>query len=307
MRTLRETVLVPALAALLPWPNGFRALSRKAADEFLYRESTDAALAGARTVIDVGDGTEWKRRHRLVRLVDHCDMYLMRSRSRRWLARHVDVDGAWPAAAPFIAMTFHWGAGLWSLAHLRAHGFRARFLSARIDKSAFHGDAVAHAYARLRNRTVEAAGGAPVIYIGGASDAIRGALNEGQVVVALYDVPAADDRATLATTVCDMPIRLPAGLARLAAATGVPVVPFSMGIDYRTGRRKLRIEPSFRPATAQDFADRLGASLSRLIREDSPAWHFSAFAPRFFANHGETGTVAALSEPAMPAAPAGIR
>ena len=289
-RTLRESILIPASAALVPWTTGFRRLAWRAKDEDLYREACDAAYTGAKNFFAIEDPDDWKRRHRLVRLVDHCDLFLLRTRSVRWLQRYVDVEGQWPAKGPFIAMTFHWGAGLWALAHLRSRAHRARFLSAPIDRAAFHGDFVAHAYARARNRAVAIAGGAPVIYTGGASTAIRAALRQGDVVVALYDLPVDGARSTLLTRVCQHSVRLPAGLARLATAERATVVPFSMGFDDRSGRRRLRIEEAFVPEDAQSFADRLGNSLTRLVEENSAAWHFSAFAPRFFNEQTATDT-----------------
>ncbi|MBK7471334.1 MAG: hypothetical protein IPI73_12615 [Betaproteobacteria bacterium] len=283
LRTLKESVALPALAAALPWAWGFPLLRKFAASDNLYSELAEAACTGAATVCPTGDRRVWKQRYRLIRLVDHCDMFLVRTRSRRWFCRHVDVEGAWPDHGPFIAMTFHWGAGLWALGDLRASGVLARFLSAGIDPARFHGDWAALAYARSRNRTVESAGGAPVNYTGGATQAIRRALGEGHAVVALYDIPATPDHATLRTMVCGRIVELPAGLANLAATAGVPVVPFSMGVDCATGRRQLRIDDAFRPASAQDFADRLADALTRLIRTDTAAWHFSALAPQFFA------------------------
>jgi phosphatidylinositol dimannoside acyltransferase len=291
-RTLRETVLLPALAAALPWTWGFGLLRKFAASDDLYRELTDTACNGAMMVAPISDIREWKQRYRLIRLVDHCDMFLVRTRSRRWFRKHVDVDGAWPKSGPFIAMTFHWGAGLWALDHLRSLGLSARFLSARFDKMQFLGDRVAYGYARCRNRTVESAGGAPVIYTGGATQAIRLALAEGHVVVALYDIPASQTHSTLLTKVCDRLVELPAGLANLAVASGVPIVPFAMGLDYQSGRRQLKIEESFHPASAQDFADRLAESLTRLIREDTAAWHSSGYAPEFFAADTAASVVA---------------
>lgn len=289
LRTLRETVLLPALAAALPWGWGFRLLRKFAAGDGLYRELTDTAYRGAQSVSPISDSGEWKLRYRLIRLVDHCDMFLVRTRSRRWFERHVDVDGAWPQSGPFIAMTFHWGAGLWALADLHSRGLPARFLTARIGKAQFQGDWIAHAYARCRNRTVEAAAGAPVIYTGGATQPLRIALEQGLVVAALYDIPATMTRATLRTRLCDRLVDLPAGLANLAVASGVPIVPFAMGLDYDSGRRQLRIEAAFHPASAQDFADRLAATLTRLIRQDTAAWHFSGYAPQFFAADAAPG------------------
>jgi hypothetical protein len=129
---------------------------------------------------------------------------------------------------------------------------------------------------------VEGAGGAPIIYTGGATDLIRRALADGDAVVALYDVPAPMTGRTIQTKVCDRAIRLPAGMARVAAESRVPVVAFEMGVDFTTGRRKLRIEPPFVAASEQDFADRIALIMTRVLRRDSAAWHFSHLAKHFF-------------------------
>ena len=292
-RTLRETVLLPALAAILPWALGFRLLKKFATRADLFPELTDAACKGAQTVSPIDDVTAWKQRYRLIRLVDHCDMFLLRTRTRQWLRKHADVEGAWPASGPFIAMSFHWGQGIWALADLHSIGPPVRLLAARLDKSEFGDDWVSYAYARSRNRTVELAAGAPIIYVGGARRLLESALADGHIVLALYDLPPTAGHSTLLTKVCDRIIKLPAGLANLAAASGVPIVPFSLGIDYQTGRRQLRIEEAFLPANAQEFADRLAVSLTRLIRMDTAAWHLSSHAPHFFAADAEASATAA--------------
>lgn len=280
-RTFRETVSWPALAASLPWEHGFSLLDRIARRDDVYAESTVEALAGARSFASIDDELDWKRRHRLTRLVDHTDLFLIRTRGHRWFARHVEVEGKFPADGPYIAMTFHWGAGLWAISRMHESGVPVHFVSARVVREHFHGDAVAYRYALLRYRTVERAGGAPVIFTGGASVAIESALSAGHVVVALYDIPAVTNT-TLVTTVCGRRIELPAGMANIAMRTGVPVVGFDMGLDYRSGRRQLHVEPAFQPSSAQEFADRLGRTMTRLLTTDSAAWHFSGLAPQFF-------------------------
>ena len=280
-RTFRETVYWPALAASLPWQHGFSLLDRIARRDDIYAESTADALTGARSFTSIEDGQDWKRRHRLTRLVDHTDMFLIGTRTRRWFARHVEVEGEFPAVGPYIAMTFHWGAGLWAISRMHESGVPVHFVSARVLRENFHGDAVAYRYALARNRTVERAGGAPVILTGGASAAIESALSAGHVIVALYDIPPVTNT-TLATTVCGRRVELPAGMANIAMRTGVPVVGFDMGLDYHSGRRHLHVEPAFRPSSAQEFADRLGRTMTRLLATDSAAWHFSGLAPQFF-------------------------
>src|SRR5207244_8202621 len=112
----------PAVAAGLPWRRGFSLLDSLASHDDMYSDSTASALAGVRSFAPIDDEREWKRRYRLTRLVDHCDMFLIRIRTRRWFARYVDVEGDTPRSGPYIAMTFHWGAGLWAIARMHATG-----------------------------------------------------------------------------------------------------------------------------------------------------------------------------------------
>jgi hypothetical protein len=283
LATFRELIFWPALAAVLPWRLGFRLLDGIASRGELYCAPTAEAIAGAASVTPIDDERDWKRRYRLTRLVDHCDMFLMRLRGRRWFEKNVEVEGEWPASGPFVAMTFHWGAGLWALRQMHQSGATVRLVAAPMTQDQVRADPVGGLYARWRFRAVELAGGGPVIFTGGACVfAIRRALADGHAVVALYDIPAGMTSKTLRTTVCGRPVSLPAGMATLAVKAGVPVVAFEMAVDYLTGRRRLRIEPAFTPASPQEFADRLADSMTRLLGLDTAAWHFSGLAPHFF-------------------------
>ena len=298
LRTFRETVYWPALAAALSWRQGFALLDRIARRDDVYAAPTAEALAGARSYAPIENEQEWKRRYRLTRLVDHSDMFLIRSRGRRWFQRYVDVEGDFPRTGPYIAMTFHWGAGLWAIARMNATGVPVHFVAARVRRENFHADAVAYRYALARNKTVERAGGAPIIYTGGASASIESALSKGHVVVALYDIPAPMTTSTLSTTVYGRRVELPAGMPNIAMRSGVPVVGFDMGLDYRSGQRRLHVDPAFRPASAQEFADRLGCTMTRLLTSDSAAWHFSGLASQFFGEAAESETALEIARAA---------
>ena len=226
LRSLREVVFWPALAASWPWRLGHKLLDEIARRTGLYDAEVDAALASASTVTSIEDSADWKRRCRLTRLIDYCDLFLVRTRSRRWIAKHVDVTGKWPDRGPFIAMTFHWGRTVVDRAHALARNASA-----------------------LR-RVVRRAGLDDWSYA--ADESVRSA------------------------------IQLSAGMARLAVESRLPVVAFEMGVDFATGRRSLRIEPPFVATDEQDFAHRLALIMTRILRRDSAAWHFSHLAGHFF-------------------------
>ena len=277
----------PALAASLPWTEGFALLARVAASDAVRFDTESAAYAAARrfagTRLPEARGTDvdeigWRRAWRLVQLVDHADLFLTRTRSDRWLERHVDVRGAWPAAGPFLAVTCHWGAGLWALRHLGRAGHRARFLARRPSPAEFGGDGVRRRYMRMRIGATERATRAPVIYTGGATAKIGDALDARTSIVALCDVPLPAGRSKIEAPFRGGRLTMPRGLIALACARRIPVVTFSAALDRTTGRRQLDIAPA---AVYQDpaaMAAALARSLETLLDRDSAAWHMWPYA-----------------------------
>ncbi len=277
----------PALAASLPWSAGFALLSRVSASDTTCFDAESAAwqqarrfagisLPGARSA-DV-DEIAWRRAWRLVQLVDHADLFLTLTRSDRWLDRHVDVRGAWPAAGPFLAVTCHWGAGLWALRHLGRSRHRSRFLARRLSPAEFGGDFGRRSYMRLRIRATERATGAPVIYTGGATVEIAQALDARSSIVALCDVPLPAGRSKIEAPFRGGRLAMPRGLIALACARGIPIVTFSAGLDRATGRRQLEIAPAEIHRDPAAAAAALARSLEALLACDSAAWHMWPYA-----------------------------
>ena len=119
IRDLLELVLIPGLAAVLPWPLCFRVFRSIAGRcQWLYRSACDPALQQAHARGMVADDQQglWLARRRLTILIDHADLYLAATRSNAWMQRYLTVSGHWPAGdqAGVLCM-FHWGAGMWAL------------------------------------------------------------------------------------------------------------------------------------------------------------------------------------------------
>ncbi len=276
----------PLLAAALPWPAAFALLSRVARSDAAIFDAEAAAwaqaaaLGGARLPESSADADEttWRRAWRLVQLVDHADLFLARTRSDRWLDRHVDVHGAWPVGGAFLALTVHWGAGLWALRDLGRAGHRARFLARRLSDAEFAGDPWRRRYMTLRIDATERATRAPLITTGGATARIAASLARRTPIVALCDVPL-----PAARTKIDAPFRgrrlvMPRGLIALACEQEVPVVVFSAGLDRATGRRRLDIAPLERFRDPAAMAASLARRLDELLVRDSAAWHMWPYA-----------------------------
>jgi lauroyl/myristoyl acyltransferase len=203
---------------------------------------------------------------------------------------HLQVAGDVAPSPPCMFVGFHYGTGYWSLRYLRRLGHRVSFVSAPVESADVAGEPLRLAFLRWRQRRVEAASGAPVIYVGGSSDRIRNALRDGVSILALIDVPEATT-STVAVPLLGHHVQFPDGILRIAAVERVPLVGYVASLDAETGRRELRFTRL--PDDPAQAMRALAAMLDAAIREDSASWHFWSQWPRF-----------AVRAPATPAADA---
>lgn len=279
-----ELFLAPFLAAILPWPLCFRIFHRLVRLKSLYRGEIEALLAGAASIAIVADTKAWGEAAKMVRLVDHADLYLSLFRGDGWLRRYVTVTGDWPAGnGPFIAITFHWGAGMWALRHMRSQGRKVSLLVRGVDRKSFTGGRLRYRYAKLRLYEVTRAGGSRIVLSGKSSlHEMKGKLKAGDGVVGLMDVPLGESQNYLAADLLGKQAHFPSGLLHLAANSKVPVVVYSMGLDRQNGRRNLVISPPLQFETEAELLSILATRLGELIYLDSPAWHHWGGVQRFF-------------------------
>lgn len=272
-RDLFELVLLPGLAAVLPWPLCYRIFRWVSRFEGLYRERWEPALAAARKAGWVADETLWARHARIVALVDHADLYLVMSRSNRWLARHARRSGDWPAAgSAFIAFTFHWGCGFWALRDLAAHGLRAHPLVASLPETPRR-FSMRDAYARLRNRQVARTLGGATIDVGRELRKVVSTLRGGEGLIAAIDVPpfgAASERVDF----LGHAFEVPRAMYRIATERSLPAVVFVCGLDYRSGRRHIEVIPVEERSDPARQAQEVFAHLAERVARLPDAWHF---------------------------------
>lgn len=291
LRDVVEYVMLPGLAAVLPWRLCFKIFRVMARWPWLYRAQCTAALAQARMYGVVGNSEEdWLWMRRLVTLLDHADHYLFRTRSRNWMRRYVKVQGAWGATeGSAFLWTFHWGMGMWALCHAREHGVKARMVLAAPGGRDFEGRWVFGRYVQARMRSVALALGEPVIFVPGGMREIRDALDCGQQIVVVMDVPQDQVSVTSLTELLDRRVSMPAILPRMAAEQKVPVTVFHMGLDAETGGRCLVIDRLPQGMGARALMDSAFAHLNHLMRTSPAAWHLWTEAPRFFVARDEDG------------------
>ncbi len=289
-RDLIELVLVPGLAALLPWPLCFKVFKRLSHWRLLYREACDQEYPFARQRGWFTDLDEWRAARRLVMLVDHADFFLCRFRPKSWMRRYMDVSGAWPAPGKAaILCSFHWGCGMWALWHLGAAGLHPHPLVATLKREMFPGRWVRYQYFRLRNNAVrDALGQEPLDTAASLRPALEALRADGQLI-ALLDVPPSQVSASQTIDFLGERALMPRGVLRIAADRGLPVTVYVNGFRRDDGRRFLRIETFAATPDLDTLMQRVFERLEALIREDAAMWHFWEVAPLFFTSYVDSG------------------
>ena len=283
LRALVELVLVPGLAAVLPWRLCFSLFRWIARSSKIYQESCASALVQAEARGMVEQPSTWLARRRLVTLIDHADYYLERTRSDRWLRRHVAVEGQWPdPGQAMLLLTFHWGAGMWALRHAAEHGVHAHALAATPTRAHFAGRTVWYHYIRTRVASVARIFRRPTLDVSASLRPALQALQNQEQILAVVDVPADQATASQPVRLCGMRALVPNALFRLAVQRKIPVTVFLAGIDANTSRRTLRIRQLGVYQDQDALIRDVYAELDQAMARDPAAWHFWGEAARFF-------------------------
>lgn len=277
---LIELFLLPALAAIIPWPLCFRIFKYLAGFDCLYRSDVQGALRQAEPTLGIKDVYTWASAYRLTKLVDHADLYLSLFRSDRWLDKYVTVTGpGWPDdGAPFMAITFHWGAGMWSLRHLKRHLNRSKKpisgLMKGFERSEFFSRFIRYCYVKLRSYAISMAGVKNLIFLDPSSYfKLKRAVKSSPCLLALFDVPTIRQHNIINAQLFGHNMRLPRGLAYLAANEGIKIVAYSVSIDRENGLRRINISEPMISNKEEELSDYLVKEFKKAVYSDTPSWH----------------------------------
>lgn len=214
-------------------------------------------------------------RARLHRLVDEADLGLVYTRGHRWMDRWITRDGPrWPEGQAFVAITFHYGAGLWSFADIARAGVRPAFVHASALLSPWSEWRVDEWLTWLRLSAIERLGKGRNLLVGGSAKAAEHWLVRGNPVVGLVDAPHYGRRRTFEVPVKRRSIHFASGLVELAVRCEVPVYLYTLALEAGTPRRRLRVAGPFEPRCADDMSEPVGRFLSRALDDDPAAWEY---------------------------------
>jgi hypothetical protein len=266
--------VAPGWPSYLPWPLAYRCYRALARQRSLYADFASGATC-APGYVPIANPEAFLHDVRTMLLLDVADLALSRRRPLEWWPEHVDVAGEWPRGGAFVAVTFHYGTGLWICRALRRAGHRSMFLSGRFERDAFASRPLLYRYGTERLAEVERITGAPIAYRPGARETMLDALAHGTSIIGLIDVPPRlAPRGQRPVELLGHPASLPDGLLQLAADANVPIVPCWVEVDLASGRRRVVIGAARAPTPLDAALADIAATLDRLIREAPAAWMF---------------------------------
>ncbi len=280
---LIELVLLPGIAALLPWRWCFWLFDKIAYWPWLYYQQTENNRLGAQTMGLVVNRKKWDHDYRLIQLVDHADLYLSMFRSDKWMDHYIAItDEQWAKKRPVLILGFHWGAGLWIFRYLRQQGIQAAPLFGSVDDTSLATQPIRRWYYRMRVKEVERGSGTSALFTGYKN--VRRLLEtfaQEQSVLALMDVPPDGATPCLPGYLLHKPAGFPKGLIKLAVTRKITVMSYQLAINRQNGQRLLHIHGPLPTHNEYTLVTALNDLLNQALIRDPSAWHFWAFIDQF--------------------------
>lgn len=272
---ITELILVPAIASLLPWSWTYRLLRQLSRVSWLYRDETELAEAAADANGIFQTGRVWRRHYRLNKLIDGVDPWLIRFRSERWMQRHLEVEGSWPTDGPFVAISIHWGAGMWGVRHIQHSTQPVSVILRPVTEWGVVFSTPKRIYVEFCEREIVRAGGAPITVSGpGLTARMTEQIELGKNLLALLDVPKGTNKGGFPVDFLGQPTYFATGIVNIAVQNNWPIVPYSIGVDFATGKRQLEIRPPVRVTDLRDSVTQLAAYFDEVVRREPSLWQF---------------------------------
>ena len=241
---------------------------------FDSKDEATFALSQVIKYFHIEDSEVWVQRFQQMRFVDRLDLYLTFLSSSSWLNRWVSVEGRWPANIPFVAISFHYGAGFWVFRHMRNNLLSVTALRRAISISDFEDDIILYRYNCLRNWNLDRELSSKALIAG--QDSVRAAiraLNSGFVFTGLFDIPGNGLKNHIELPFLGKVANFNRGLLLIAKRANVPIVVYTMSVCPDGVSRVLNISEPISSYCEFTAGCAVVAHLERAIVTDSTQWH----------------------------------
>lgn len=275
LKSLLIRFLAPASVALLPDTLGHVWLRFMGRFSQLDDGNTEANWLMAMKTLNLPavQKAAFIKRARMYALVDWADVYWYNSRSIRWLDRNVLFLGDSIPSEPVMAITLHYGAGLWALPAFSRFSSPLGWVHAPVADVVVKGHRMTAWLSRWRVRTVRRIPGVSALSTPGALKKMQRCVNERGSILGLIDAPFQDKSRCSHIDVLGRPFNLPNGFLRFAVTHHLPVYLFTLTLTEAGDARIFRGRLLDRSLGFDEMLIELEKWMTESIVTDPAAWH----------------------------------
>lgn len=300
VQVLLHNFLIPAVTVLLPARAGLLWLKfwAKHLANPSQGASADWAIARQYVMDSVGDSANFMHRAKTYALLDWADVYLASLRPRAvWLRKNIEMRGDLPPTTPAMAITMHYGAGLWSLPLLSQYWPVGWVYATMV----YPGQTIQTKLSDQRLRAIRTMRGVALLNTPGAYQKMQDYTASGGGVVGLVDAPDTGHRTVSPIQLFGHELHLANGLVRFAVAEKMPIYLYTVSLcpkgEKRIFRGKVLTHPSSQYVRETDnklkqkavcdnnevnaVMQEIGQWMETEILQDPAAWHLWGFSQNF--------------------------
>ncbi|PID65991.1 MAG: hypothetical protein CR977_00030 [Gammaproteobacteria bacterium] len=279
LRECRDYVqyfVIPALAVVMPWWLAIRFFRLVAYIPFLYRQTSQLCLVGARhlQLIEASGMSEaaWLRACKVGQIIDYADIFMLVVGRKDYWQRYVTENFSGLFQAQQMIFTPHYGAGMWVYWYLRQQGCLAVMFANRPRSN--NADA---RLGRLRFRVLEKLGA--VIVSPDNLQALRPLLRQQATIIVGPDIPVAEG-VKFYRPLTDLGyLNLTARFFDLAEKRNLQVLNIVFSVDIDSGQREFEAR-LLTGETAQNYAAAFARQSVEAIKKRSYLWRMLVAAPQ---------------------------
>ena len=276
-------LLIPYVSLLLPATVSRALVVRASGWRWLLSRDAEESLAWAVEYTAIADQAEWKRRWRLVVMLEARDLALLMWGRRSAVFGEIEAAELIECARDCVLVGMHWGPSIAILSLLRSRDLGPLLVYRPVQRDIFRQRPWYYLFLARSVRYIRNTCGGRAITIRGAGQRLREELARPGASVVVLDAPPAPGRSTIEGTVLGRTVRFNAGFPEILEASGRPYCHYAISLQAGlTGLRQLELEGPQAMESRSEFMQRYCARLDAHLRADPAQWRIWSAAGQFF-------------------------
>lgn len=275
--------LVPVVSVLIPASFSRRLIVGIASWQWLLNEEATECYSRAAEYTTISDPQKWKRRWRLVTILEVRDLSLLSVGRRSAVFNEISCADDIGQSRDRVLIGMHWGPSIALLGLLQSKGQNPLFVYRPVEPTIFKSRPWYYLFLKRSVRYINKTCGDRAIRIKGAGAALARELPRPGTSVGLLDAPPAPGRSTIDGNVIGRPVKFNAGFPEILDESGREYHFYAMSLDDSGEALKvLELAQARRPESQQQLIRDYCEFLGEHINKDSAQWRIWQAADQFF-------------------------